>query len=154
MSDQKVKEPKLGEDELAEVKEAFSMFDLSGKNKVSGEKLGDVLRALGHDPTPSEVLDLVNELGKTIKDEVEYDEFLMLYERKQPQLASNHGLRVAFRMFDKEEKGYIVPSDVVETMNQLHSPVSIEQATELIKSSSLYGYSRINFEEFVVSSLF
>jgi Ca2+-binding EF-hand superfamily protein len=102
----------------------------------------------------SEVKDLLNEIDKQIEEDVHFPEFILLYERKREQLSTNHGSRIAFRMFDREEKGFINAEDVVFTMNQLGSPIEKEKAEKLIRETSLYGYNKINFEEFLTMQLF
>lgn len=44
-------------------KEAFSLFDRRGTGRVSGELLGDLLRACGQNPTLTEVGDLEKSVG-------------------------------------------------------------------------------------------
>ena len=44
---------------LAEYKEAFALFDKKGTGAVPRETLGDLLRALGQNPTQAEVADVV-----------------------------------------------------------------------------------------------
>lgn len=44
---------------VAEYKEAFALFDKKGTGAVPRETLGDLLRALGQNPTQSEVADIV-----------------------------------------------------------------------------------------------
>ena len=44
----------------AEYKEAFALFDKKGTGAVPRETLGDLLRALGQNPTQAEVADIVN----------------------------------------------------------------------------------------------
>ena len=43
---------------LAEYKEAFALFDKKGTGAVPRETLGDLLRALGQNPTQAEVADI------------------------------------------------------------------------------------------------
>jgi len=43
----------------AEYKEAFALFDKKGTGAVPRETLGDLLRALGQNPTQAEVADIV-----------------------------------------------------------------------------------------------
>ena len=42
-----------------EYKEAFALFDKKGTGAVPREVLGDLLRALGQNPTQAEVADIV-----------------------------------------------------------------------------------------------
>jgi len=44
----------------AEYKEAFSLFDKKGSGHISSENLGDLLRALGQNPTQAEVAELTS----------------------------------------------------------------------------------------------
>jgi Ca2+-binding EF-hand superfamily protein len=43
---------------LTETKEAFALFDKKGTGTISRESLGDLLRALGQNPTQAEVAEL------------------------------------------------------------------------------------------------
>lgn len=45
---------------FTEYKEAFALFDKRGTGAVPREVLGDLLRALGQNPTQAEVADIVN----------------------------------------------------------------------------------------------
>ena len=44
---------------VAEYKEAFALFDKKGTGAVPREVLGDLLRALGQNPTQAEVADII-----------------------------------------------------------------------------------------------
>lgn len=44
----------------SEYKEAFALFDKKGTGTVPRETLGDLLRALGQNPTQAEVSEIVN----------------------------------------------------------------------------------------------
>nr|KAF6374660.1 myosin light chain 6 [Pipistrellus kuhlii] len=44
------------EDQTAEFKEAFQLFDRTGDGKILYSQCGDVMRALGQNPTNAEVL--------------------------------------------------------------------------------------------------
>lgn len=48
----------------AEYKEAFALFDKKGTGHIARESLGDLLRALGQNPTQAEVSELVAGAGK------------------------------------------------------------------------------------------
>ena len=48
---------KLTKEQIAEYKEAFSLFDKDGNGTISTKELGTVLRSLGQNPTEAEVQD-------------------------------------------------------------------------------------------------
>ena len=45
----------LTEDELSELKEAFSLFDRDGDGTISAKELGTVMRSLGQNPSEDEL---------------------------------------------------------------------------------------------------
>lgn len=51
---------RLAQSDNAEYKEAFALFDKRGTGAVPRETLGDLLRAVGQNPTQAEVSDLVS----------------------------------------------------------------------------------------------
>ena len=44
----------------SEIREAFSLFDKKGSGTIASENLGDLLRALGQNPTQAEVASLAS----------------------------------------------------------------------------------------------
>jgi calmodulin len=48
---------------FAEAKEAFALFDKRGAQSIPQESLGDVLRALGQNPTQKQVAELAATTG-------------------------------------------------------------------------------------------
>ena len=47
---------------IAEIKEAFQLFDKDGSGYISTKELGMVMRSLGQNPTEQELMDMVNEV--------------------------------------------------------------------------------------------
>lgn len=61
----------LTEEQIAEFKEAFSLFDKDGDGTITTKELGTVMRSLGQNPTEAELQDMINEVdadGKLISD--------------------------------------------------------------------------------------
>lgn len=62
----------LTEEQIAEFKEAFSLFDKDGDGTITTKELGTVMRSLGQNPTEAELQDMINEVdadGKFSKEE-------------------------------------------------------------------------------------
>ena len=49
----------LTEEQIAEFKEAFSLFDKDGDGTITTKELGTVMRSLGQNPTEAELQDMV-----------------------------------------------------------------------------------------------
>ena len=52
----------LNEEQIAEFKEAFSLFDKDGDGTITTKELGTVMRSLGQNPTEAELQDMINEV--------------------------------------------------------------------------------------------
>ncbi|KAL3779081.1 hypothetical protein ACHAWO_003784 [Cyclotella atomus] len=51
----------LTDEQNAEFKEAFSLFDKDGDGTIATKELGTVMRPLGQNPTEAELQDMINE---------------------------------------------------------------------------------------------
>jgi len=52
----------FAEEQIAEFKEAFSLFDKDGDGTITTKELGTVMRSLGQNPTEAELQDMINEV--------------------------------------------------------------------------------------------
>ena len=68
----------LTEDQIAEAKEAFSLFDRNGDQTITTKDLGTVIRALGKNPTEAELQDIINEVDSSGTGTVEFPDVLNL----------------------------------------------------------------------------
>nr|CAD7392687.1 unnamed protein product [Timema cristinae] len=58
----------LTEEQIAEFKEAFSLFDKDGDGTITTKELGTVMRSLGQNPTEAELQDMINEVDADVLD--------------------------------------------------------------------------------------
>merc|ERR1711988_1445790 len=65
----------LTEEQIAEFKEAFSLFDEDGDGTITTKELGTVMRSLGQNPTEAELHHVMTNLGEKLTDE-EVDEMI------------------------------------------------------------------------------
>lgn len=54
----------LSDDQIAEFKEAFALFDRNGDGSITTDELGTVLRSLGQDPTEDELQQMIDEVDE------------------------------------------------------------------------------------------
>ncbi|KAG8854706.1 hypothetical protein FRB96_007391 [Tulasnella sp. 330] len=115
----------------AEYKEAFALFDKKGTGKVQREVLGDLLRALGQNPTQAEVAEIV----ATAPREVDYNTFLSILNRPdgfKPSGSADEFVR-GFQVFDKEGNGFIGAGELRYVLTQLGEKMTDEEVDELMK---------------------
>ena len=97
----------LNEEQIAEIKEAFSLFDKNGDGKISSKELGTVMRSLGQNPTEAEIQSMINEVDTDRNGSLEFPEFLTMMAAKMKDTDTEEEIRDAFKVFDKDGSGLI-----------------------------------------------
>lgn len=72
----------LTEDQIADFKEAFCIFDKDGDGTISAKELGVVMRSLGQNPTEKELQELINGADDDASGTIDFQEFLNLMANK------------------------------------------------------------------------
>ena len=83
----------LTEEQIAEFKEAFSLFDKDGDGTITTKELGTVMRSLGQNPHDQELNDMINEIDEDGNGHVDFDEFLIMMSKKMKENDSDEELR-------------------------------------------------------------
>ena len=102
----------LTEEQIAEFKEAFSLFDKDGDGTITTKELGTVMRSLGQNPTEAELQDMINEVDADGNGTIDFPEFCTLMARKMKDTDSEEELKEAFRVFDKDGNGFISAAEL------------------------------------------
>nr|XP_048706118.1 calmodulin-like protein 3 [Caretta caretta] len=139
----------LAEEQIAEFKEAFSLFDKDGDGSITTGELGTVMRSLGQNPTEAKLQDMVGELDTDGSGTVDFPEFLSLMARKMRDMDSEEEIREAFRVFDEDGIGYISAAELRHVMTNLGEKLTDEEVDEMIKEADADGNGQVNYEEFV-----
>ncbi|CAO1620855.1 unnamed protein product [Parajaminaea phylloscopi] len=132
----------------AEFKEAFALFDKKGTGQIPKESLGDLLRALGQNPTQAEVQELASGLGGK---DVDFQSFLNILHRPngfKPAGTPEEFIR-GFQVFDKEGNGFIGVGELRYVLTSLGEKLSDEEVDELLKGVQVGSDGNINYESFV-----
>ena len=102
----------LTEEQIAEFKEAFSLFDKDGDGTITTKELGTVMRSLGQNPTEAELQDMINEVDADGNGTIDFPEFLTMMARKMKDTDTEEEIREAFRVFDKDGNGFISAAEL------------------------------------------
>ena len=109
----------LTEEQIAEFKEAFSLFDKDGDGTITTKELGTVMRSLGQNPTEAELADMINEVDADGNGTIDFPEFLTMMARKMKDTDSEEEILEAFKVFDKDGNGFISAAELRHIMTNL-----------------------------------
>ncbi|ELW54873.1 F-box only protein 47 [Tupaia chinensis] len=129
----------LTEEQIAEFKEAFSLFDKDGDGTITTEELGTVMRSLGQNPTEAELQDMINEVDADGNGTIDFPEFLTMMARKMKDTDSEEEIREAFHVFDKDGNGYISAAELLHVMTNLGEKLTDEEVDEMIREADIDG---------------
>merc|ERR1711976_231939 len=73
---------RLSDEQIAEIKDAFQLFDKDGDGCISTKELGMVMRSLGQNPTEAELMDMINAVDTDGSATVDFPEFLNMMAKK------------------------------------------------------------------------
>ena len=139
----------LTEEQIAEFKEAFSLFDKDGDGTITTKELGSVMRSLGQNPTEAELQDMINEVDADGNGTIDFPEFLSLMARKMKDTDTEEELVEAFKVFDRDGNGLISAAELRHVMTNLGEKLTDEEVDEMIREADVDGDGHINYEEFV-----
>ena len=139
----------LTEEQIAEFKEAFSLFDKDGDGTITTKELGTVMRSLGQNPTEAELQDMINEVDADGNGTIDFPEFLTMMARKMKDTDSEEEIKEAFKVFDKDGNGFISAAELRHVMTNLGEKLTDEEVDEMIREADIDGDGQINYEEFV-----
>jgi len=139
----------LTEEQIAEFKEAFSLFDKDGDGTITMEELGTVLRSLGQNPTEAELQDMMNWVDAAGNGTIDFPEFLELMARKMKDTDTEEELIEAFKVFDTNGNGYISAAELKQVMTNLGEKLTDNEVDEMIREADVDGDGQVNYEDFV-----
>jgi len=143
---------KLSDDQIAEFREAFSLFDKDGDGRITREELAEVMQSLvSQRATPDEIADMIHNMDSDGNGTIEFEEFLdhMLLTGNHGEKDQNEELTEAFKIFDKDGNGLISRDELEQVMRSLGERLTTEEVVEMINEADIDGDGQIDYKEFV-----
>ncbi|KAJ3292758.1 calmodulin [Rhizoclosmatium globosum] len=139
----------LSEAQIAEFKEAFSLFDQDADGQISNNDIGSVIRSLGQNISQRELKDLIKEVDTTKKGSVDFPEFLTMMARKLKDGDNATDIKAAFRMFDPQGTGYISAQELKHVLTSMGEKLTREEVDETIRDAGVDAQGRIQMDDFM-----
>ncbi|XP_043836643.1 calmodulin-A-like [Dromiciops gliroides] len=139
----------LTKEQIAEFKEAFSLFDKDGNGTIITKELGTVMQSLSQNLIEAKLQDMINEVDADGNGMIDFPEFLNMMARKMKDIDSKEEMREAFHAFDKNGNGYISAVELRHVKTNLGEKLTNEEVDEMIQEADIDGDGQVNYEEFV-----
>jgi calmodulin len=139
----------LTDEQIAEFKEAFSLFDRDSDGHITTKELGTVMRSLGQNPDERELQDLINDIDADGNGHIDFPEFLSLMAKKMKDTDTEEELIEAFKVFDTEGNGVISAMRLRELMETLGTKLPSSEVDEMIQEADINRDGRINYVDLV-----
>ena len=94
---------RIDEEQMAEIKEVFVLFDTEHSGFLDCRELKAALRTLGFEITKDELMKVMADMGKDIFDTVDFDEFVDIIEPRLQDKNSVDEVAKIFRLFDDDQ---------------------------------------------------
>jgi len=135
-------------EEIANFKKAFSLFDKDGDGSITVKELRIVMRQLGQNPSDAEIREMVAEVDIDGSGTIDFNEFLIVMARQNPDYDLEEEYRQAFKVFDRDGDGLISAAELKHVMANLGDKFSDEEVRELIREADMDNDGHINYVEF------
>ncbi|XP_074662859.1 uncharacterized protein LOC141911725 isoform X2 [Tubulanus polymorphus] len=140
----------FSEEEIAEFKEAFAIFDKDSSGFITTKELGTVMRTLGQNPTEGQLASMIRDIDVDGNGTLDFQEFLGFMARKM-----NDGTETiddiieSFRAFDKEGNGFVSAEALENFLMNMGEKLDEDEMGCMLKEAGVDQDGQINYEEFV-----
>lgn len=138
----------LDEELLAEIKEAFNVFDTEHTGSIDARELKAAMRALGFEVKKQEIRKIMQDLDKNVNEKVNYNEFLSIMTPKMSEKDTREEIIKIFRLFDEDQTGKISFRNLKKIALELGEGLTDDELHEMVEEADRDGDGLINFDEF------
>merc|ERR1712022_72350 len=136
----KAKPGQLTEEQLDEIREAFSLFDADASGMIDIRELKAAMRALGFEVKNEELKKMVSDIDGDGNGTIEFGEFLEMMTGKM-------GEKV-FKLFDDDNTNKISFRNLARVAEELGENIDDEELQDMINQADRDGDGEINIDEF------
>ncbi|CAF0731506.1 unnamed protein product [Adineta steineri] len=121
-------------DQEAELRDAFRLFDRDNS---------------GLNPTNKEIADLIAEVDKNGNQRLDFSEFCAFMSKHWHERDQEAELRDAFRLFDRDNSGYITINELKQVMLNMGEKLNQEELEDMMREADVNRDGKLDYQEFV-----
>merc|ERR1712086_870566 len=138
-SQMKKKSAAMSEEQLDEIREAFSLFDADASGMIDVRELKAAMRALGFEVKNEELKKMVADVDGDGNGTIEFSEFLMMMTAKMGEKDTREDIEEVFKLFDDDNTNKISFRNLARVDEELQ---------DMINQADRDGDGEINIDEF------
>uniref|UniRef100_A0A7S0X7Z3 EF-hand domain-containing protein n=1 Tax=Mantoniella antarctica TaxID=81844 RepID=A0A7S0X7Z3_9CHLO len=138
----------LSEEQVAEFKECFALFDADGSGTVDTSELGTVMKSLGQKMSDEDLAFIIQEVDADSSGTVDFAEFLGMMGRQMKDHDSDMVLRTTFNLFDVSDGGRVAKSNLKYVLAHLCDKMSADEIERLVDEAA-DGAEDLDFVQFM-----
>ena len=140
--------PGLSDDEVEELRQAFDLFDTDGGGTIDPKELRAAMRSLGLETKNQTVYQMIQDIDKDAKGEIDFDEFMELMTSKLAGSDTEEDVQKIFELFDDDQTGFITLHNLKRVANELGERMNDAELLEMIERADLDQDGQISSKEF------
>ncbi|KAJ6851591.1 putative calcium-binding protein CML7 [Iris pallida] len=138
----------LSEEQVASMKEAFSLFDTDGDGRIAPSELGILMRSLGGNPTQAQLKEIA--AAESLTSPFDFPRFLELMRKHMRPEPFDRQLRDAFRVLDKDSTGSVAVADLRHVLTSIGEKLEPQEFDEWIREVDVSPDGTIRYEDFIM----
>ena len=129
--------------QIEEIRVVFNSYDDDNDGLIQPEIIERVIRALGYNPTPAEMEDILLDVKNQA---ISFNTFAYIIHCHSRYVHPEKDLIQSFSMFDKDRSGFLPVTTVRNILKNINNSFTDEQIDEYLEKLSLEGlvdYSKL-----------
>ncbi|HYI02095.1 EF-hand domain-containing protein [Hyalangium sp.] len=139
----------LTEEQVTELREAFSAHDRDGDGRITLQELRQTLERLDEEPIDAELRGLIVKADADGNETIDFSEFLAFMSRRMRGTGAEDEIREAFDAFDRNRDGLVSIDELLQVMGMLREKMTREEAEASLQRGDSDGDGQLTYEEFV-----
>merc|ERR1712132_9540 len=138
----KKKPGQLTEEQLDEIRKAFSLFDSDASGMIDIRELKAAMRALGFEIKNEELKKMVTDVDNDGNGTIEFGEFLGMMTAKMGEKDSREDIEKVFKLFDNDSSNKISFRNLARVAEELGESIDDEELQDMINQADRDGDAR------------